>query len=196
MTDYERGSKKIVQKIMEQASDNIVSELIENCFEDFLWNCNRRDKELTVNDNKSFHRLITGFMKNIYQADEVDEEVLLARALFIIENFCQGSSKKGYEGVYYDILNNNSSINEFFMVFIDGLKNYEQYKFIEVICVRYIDPCDHALKYAVVKEIVRKYGYLIPDDVCEHPTNFISHIPKLIASITSSNDIFSGIMNR
>ena len=121
---------------------------------------------------------------------------MLARGLFVIENFCQGHLGKGYEGVYYDLLNHTASVNEFLMVFSDGLKTYEQYKYVEVICVRHIDPCDHTLKYAVVKEIGREYGHLFPDAVCEHPGNYISHIPKLITAIISSNNIFSGIMDR
>ena len=189
-------ARKIVKKIIQVASVDTVSELIEDRFACFMFHYNRRKSEYTVDNNKEFHALIIEFLKTIYQTEQIDEELLLARGLFVIENFCQGHLGKGYEGVYYDILNHTASITEFLMTLVDGLKDYEQYKFIEVICIRHIDPCDHALKYAVVKEIGRKYGHLFPDGVCEHPENFISHIPKLITSIISSNDIFSGIINR
>lgn len=196
MIDNQVTVRTIVKKIIQVASVSTVSESIEDRFACFMFYYNRRKNEFTVNNNKEFHALIIEFLNTIYQTEQINQELLLARGLFVIENFCQGHLGKGYEGVYYDLLNHAASITEFLMIFVDGLKNYEQYKFIEVICIRHIDPCDHKLKCAVVKEIVRKYGHLFPDGVCEHPENYISHIPKLITSIISSSDIFSGIINR
>lgn len=195
-SDNQAVAENILKKILEATSVDIVSEHIEQRFACFMLNYNRQGKRFVVKNNKDFHFLISAFLNTIYHTEYISQELLLARGLFVIENFCQGHLGNGYEGIYYDLLNYTTSINDFLMIFVDGLKSYEQHRFVEVICLRHIDPCNHALKHALVKEISRKYGYYFQENLFQHPENLTPHIPKLIANIISSSNSFSQITNR
>jgi hypothetical protein len=196
MNKYRRKSEIIVEKIIADASDSSVSGLLDERFNNIILAYRVHSNGFTVNNNQSFHRVIVWFLKNIYQDTAFDEQLLLTEGIFIIERFCQGFSQNGYEGIYYDLLNNNFDVEYFFRIFLEGIKNYHFGRAVEIACLRHIDPCNYQLKYAVIIEIIRKYGYLLQDEICRNPENYIDRLPCLFKPIISACETVSGMISR
>jgi len=196
MAAMNKCSAFIIERIIAEAGDRSVSELLDIRFNEMLLAYRRGAAEFVVRDNTHFHSLIVWFFKNIYQDDRLDDAVLLAEGIFILETCCRGSLKKGYEGLYYDLLNNGCDVEYFFEILLDGVKNHQLSRDVEVACLRQIDPCDHRLKLAVAKEIIKKYGDLLGDEISGHPENYSGRILELLASVLPSIEAFSGIMTR
>ena len=196
MNEYRDKSKAILEKIIDQATDDTVSGLLDERFNDIISAYRTSPGKFAVTDSTDFHSVITWFLENIYQDRLLNDQILLAEGIFILETFCQGFSQKGYEGLYYDLLNYCYDVEHFFKIFFAGVKSYHLGKNIDTVCLRHIDPCDHQLKYAVVTEIIQKYGHLLDDEICRHPAHYIDKIPGLLEPVIGSIEIFSEMTSR
>lgn len=196
MNDDNAKNDEIVETIISEAVDGTTSRMLDERFNEIILVYRAHADKFVVHDNISFHRIIVWFLKNLYWDDQLGQQQLLAEGLFVIERFCSGISKKGYEGIYYDLLNRNFDVEYFFGVFLEGLKRHHLSDPIKLACLRHIDPCDYRLKYAVMIAFVRNYGHLLRDEICQNPGHYINDFPEILKSVISAYENFYGVLSK
>jgi hypothetical protein len=177
---------KILKKIFESLNNEVLFEQIDHPLDMAMETFVHQEPALIT--HKNFNTLITKFYQHLnihcFKKDLCDSEAF-KEVSWLIEVHYRGDDSKGYDGAYYDAVNEGYDL--FLARLINIFKSIERDKYVNWVIHSNIDPTDWTLMKKMVEEIFESYGELLPAELKRFsPAQLTPHLKQLILIISEA----------